>query len=211
MLFFSRFTAGLNSFSLFHAPMGEFAQSAAGQASPVQQKQQLDPSASLKTEYMSFPPPLQRSPLNTTAERGWVQHYSPVKHICIKMFHHLCFYFLLFRTPGWEKTSNANNIVHCYQSKTEHQDSRSTSPSFSPERSQSQQFDRVSPGSYSSLADPVDPTTITKTYKAGRKASAQANLASRSKTPNKARRRLNKGHNKNNEGIPSDMDLLYFM
>lgn len=47
----------------------------------------------------------------------------------------------------------------------------------------------------------VDPT-ITKTFKAGHKASAQANLASRSKTPNsKSRRRRSKGHSKNNEGI----------
>uniref|UniRef100_H3C0I3 Pericentriolar material 1 n=1 Tax=Tetraodon nigroviridis TaxID=99883 RepID=H3C0I3_TETNG len=187
------FSHSLNSLSLFPAPMGEFAQGAAGQASPVQQKQQLDPNTSVKTEYMSFPPPLQRSPLNTTAERGWVQHYSPLKHIS-----KFCF-LLFFRTTGWQKTSNANNIVHCYQSKTQRQNSRSTSPAFSPERSPPQQFDRVSQGSYSSLADPVDPTTITKTYRAGRKASAQANLAARSKTPNKARRRLNKGRNKNNE------------
>lgn len=69
-------SAGLNAFSLFPAPMGDFAQSAACQASPDQQKQS-DPNASMKTEYMSFPPPLQRSPLNTTAERGWVQHFSP--------------------------------------------------------------------------------------------------------------------------------------
>lgn len=114
------------------------------------------------------------------------------------------------RTPG-QKTSNANNIVHCYQSKTERRDSRSTSPAFSPDRSPLQRFDRGSQGSYSSLADPVDPATITKTYRPGRKASAQANLASRSKTPNKARRRLNKGRNKNNEGIPTDMILLYFI
>lgn len=157
----------------------------------------------MKTEYMAFPPPLQRSPLNTTADRGWVQHCSPLNHmslltcfiICISVFSYA------FRTTGWQKTSNANNVVHCYQPKTERRDSRSTSPAFSPERSQSQQFDRVSQGSYSSLADPVDPTTITKAYRAGRKASAQANLASRSKTPNKARRRLGKGRNKNNEGI----------
>lgn len=54
------------------------------------------------------------------------------------------------------------------------------------------------------MPDPVDPTTITKTFKAGRKASAQANLASRSKTPSKSRRRRSKGHNKNSEGHESD-------
>lgn len=120
-------------------------------------------------------------------------------------------FFYSFRTTGWQKTSNENKVVHCYQSKSERRDSRSTSPAFSPDRSQLQRFDRGSQESYSSLADPADPTTITKTYKAGRKASAQANLASRSKTPNKARRRLNKGRNKNNEGVPSDTILLHLI
>lgn len=55
------------------------------------------------------------------------------------------------------------------------------------------------------MPDPVDPTTVTKTFKTGRKACAQANLASRSKTPNQKRcRRRNKGHNKNSEGQDSD-------
>lgn len=61
------------------------------------------------------------------------------------------------------------------------------------------------------MPDPADPTTITKTYKVGRKASAQANLASRSKTPNKSRRRRSKGHNKNSEGIKIKLDLLYYL
>lgn len=56
--------------------MGEFPQGAASQATPDHQKQQLDPNTSIKTEYMSFPPPLQRSPLNT--ERGYV-HFLPEK------------------------------------------------------------------------------------------------------------------------------------
>lgn len=68
---------------MFPAPIGDFAQSAAGQVCPDQQKLQLDPNTSMKTEYMSFPPPLQRSPLNTTAERGCVQHLSPLNHIYI--------------------------------------------------------------------------------------------------------------------------------
>lgn len=50
------------------------------------------------------------------------------------------------------------------------------------------------------MSDPADPTTVTKTYKSGRKASAQANLASRSKTPGKSRRRRNKGQNRSGEG-----------
>ena len=58
------------------------------------------------------------------------------------------------------------------------------------------------------MPDPFDPTTVTKTFKAGRKASAQANLASRSKTPNsKSRRRWNKGHKKNSDGRRMELKL----
>ncbi|XP_070831685.1 pericentriolar material 1 protein isoform X1 [Chaetodon trifascialis] len=173
----SPFPPSFNLYPLFPAPMGEFPQGAAGQATPDHQKQQLDPNTSIKTEYMSFPPPLQRSPLSATTERG---------------------------AAGWLKTSYANNTVQHHQSKTEPQESPSSSPTFVNRHSQPQEFDRASQESFSSIPDPVDPTTITKTFKAGRKASAQANLASRSKTPNsKSRRRRSKGH-KNSEGHDSD-------
>ncbi|XP_044046674.1 pericentriolar material 1 protein isoform X2 [Siniperca chuatsi] len=174
----SPFPPSFNLYPLFPAPMGEFPLGAAGQATPEHQKQQLDPNTSIKTEYMSFPPPLQRSPLNTTTERG---------------------------PAGWLKTSYANNTVQHHQSKTEPQESPSSSPTFANRHSRPQEFDRASQESFSSMPDPVDPTTITKTFKAGRKASAQANLASRTKTPNsKSRRRRSKGHNKNSEGHESD-------
>lgn len=55
----------------FAAGMGEFPQGAVGPATPEHQKLQLDPNASVKSEYMIFPPPLQRSPLNTSAERRY--------------------------------------------------------------------------------------------------------------------------------------------
>ncbi|XP_038568974.1 pericentriolar material 1 protein isoform X3 [Micropterus salmoides] len=174
----SPFLPSLNLFPLFPAPMGEFPQGAAGQAIPDHQKQQLDPNTSIKTEYMSFPPPLQRSPLNTNTERG---------------------------SAGWVKPSYANNTVQHHQSKMEPQESPSSSPTFANHRPRPQEFDRESQESFSSMPDHVDPTTITKTFKAGRKASAQANLASRTKTPNsKSRRRRSKGHNKNSEGHESD-------
>lgn len=44
------------------------------------------------------------------------------------------------------------------------------------------QFDEESLESFSSMPDPVDPTTVTKTFRT-RKASAQASLASKDKTP----------------------------
>ncbi|KAI3352504.1 hypothetical protein L3Q82_005455 [Scortum barcoo] len=87
------------------------------------------------------------------------------------------------RSAAWLKSSYANNTVQ-HQSKTELHESPSSSPTFANRLSRPQEFDRVSQESFSSMPDPADPTTITKTFKAGRKASAQANLASRSKTPN---------------------------
>ncbi|CAB1328145.1 unnamed protein product [Coregonus sp. 'balchen'] len=67
-----------------------------------------------------------------------------------------------------------------------------------------QAFDQASQESFSSMPDPADPTTVTKTFRAGRKASAQASLASRDKTPNSKRRtRRAKGHHKNT-GVESD-------
>uniref|UniRef100_A0A672ZLB4 Pericentriolar material 1 n=1 Tax=Sphaeramia orbicularis TaxID=375764 RepID=A0A672ZLB4_9TELE len=140
-------------------------------------KQQLDPNTSIKTEYMSFPPPLQRTPLNSTTERG------PV---------------------SWLNTSYTNNTIQHHSVKADPRESPPSSPTIAYQHFQPQDFDRASQGSFSSMPDPVDPTTITKTFKTGRKASAQANLASRTKTPNsKSRRRRNKGHNMNNEDSDS--------
>uniref|UniRef100_A0A8C7HLQ0 Pericentriolar material 1 n=1 Tax=Oncorhynchus kisutch TaxID=8019 RepID=A0A8C7HLQ0_ONCKI len=146
---------GFNFNPLFPSAMGEFLQSAGGQASPDnQQQQQLDPNTS---EYLSFPPPLQRSPLNTEKI-----HSSPINE----------------------------------------------SPSPLPYRGANiprpQAFDQASQESFSSMPDPADPTTVTKTFRAGRKVSAQACLASRDKTPNSKRRtRRAKGHHKN-MGVESD-------
>uniref|UniRef100_A0A8C2ZV87 Pericentriolar material 1 n=1 Tax=Cyclopterus lumpus TaxID=8103 RepID=A0A8C2ZV87_CYCLU len=178
-------SAGFNLYPPFSATMGEFPQGAASQATTDHPKQQLDPNTSNKTEYMSFPPPLQRSPLNATTDRG---------------------------PSGWLKTAYANNTVQHHRSKTEPQESPSSSPTYASRHPRPQEFDRSSQESFSSMPDPVDPTTITKTFKAGRKASAQANLASRSKTPNpKSRRRRSKGHNKNShesDSVSSTADFV---
>lgn len=52
----------------------------------------------------------------------------------------------------------------------------------------------------SSLPDRADPTTVTKTFRAGRKAAAQASLASRDKTPNTKSRRK-RGRGQKNTGV----------
>ncbi|KAM9314241.1 pericentriolar material 1 protein isoform 2-T2 [Pholidichthys leucotaenia] len=170
------FPPGFNLHPPFSVAANDFPHGAVGQATPEHQKQQLDPNASMKTEYMGFPPPVQRSPLNTSTEKG---------------------------ATGWLNTAHPNNTGRHHASKTEPQESLPSSPTFINQLSQPQDFDKGSQESFSSMPDPIDPTTITKTFKAGRKASAQANLASKSKTP-KSRRKRSKGHNKNSEGHESD-------
>lgn len=51
-------------------------------------------------------------------------------------------------------------------------------------------FDEESLESFSSMPDPIDPTTVTKTFKT-RKASAQASLASKDKTPKSKSKKRN--------------------
>ncbi|XP_072240936.1 pericentriolar material 1 protein isoform X4 [Leuresthes tenuis] len=172
----SPFPPSFNLYPPFPAPTADFAQGAVGTATPEHQKLQLDPNTSIKTEYMSFPPPLQRSPLNTATER---------------------------RPAGRLNTSYTNNIARQNLSKSEPQESPSSSPTYAKRHSQPQRFDKASQESLSSVPDTVDPNTVTKTFKAGHKASAHANLASRSKTP-KNRRRRGKGHSKNSEDHESN-------
>ncbi|KAM9769210.1 pericentriolar material 1 protein isoform 1-T2 [Menidia menidia] len=172
----SPFPPSFNLYPPFPAATVDFPQGAAGPATPEHQKLQLDPNTSIKTEYMSFPPPLQRSPLNTATER---------------------------RLAGRLNTSYTNNIARPNLSKSDLQESPSSSPSFAKRHSQAQLFDKASQDSLSSMPETGDPNTVTKTFKAGHKASAHANLASRSKTP-KNRRRRNKAHSKNSEGHDSD-------
>uniref|UniRef100_A0A671R5N6 Pericentriolar material 1 protein-like n=1 Tax=Sinocyclocheilus anshuiensis TaxID=1608454 RepID=A0A671R5N6_9TELE len=152
---FSPFPTGFNFSPMFPSSAGDFQQNQAGL------DQQHDPNISLKTEYMSFPPPLQRSPLNN-AEKRYKYHPS--------------------------------------------QNSPSSSPIPHPCTTRDLSYIPDSQESVSSLPDRADPTTVTKTFRAGRKAAAQASLASRDKTPNtKSRRR--RGRGRKNTGV-SDFSLF---
>ncbi|KAM9530637.1 pericentriolar material 1 protein-like isoform 4-T4 [Salvelinus alpinus] len=179
---FSPFSSGFNFNPLFPSAMGEFLQSAGSQASPdnQQQQQQLDPNTSVKTEYLSFPPPLQRSPLNTVDKRPQRQNEGSSSR---------------GHESGWLNVSQPPAPINESPSPLPHRGSNIPRP---------QAFDQASQESFSSMPDPADPTTVTKTFRAGRKVSAQACLASRDKTPNSKRRtRRAKGHHKNT-GVESD-------
>uniref|UniRef100_A0A674EGS2 Pericentriolar material 1 n=1 Tax=Salmo trutta TaxID=8032 RepID=A0A674EGS2_SALTR len=177
---FLPFSSGFNFNPLFPSAMGEFLQSAGDQASPDNQQQQLDPNTSVKTEYLSFPPPLQRSPLNTVDKRPQRQNEGSSSR---------------GHESGWLNVSQPPAPINESPSPLPHRGANIPRP---------QAFDQASQESFSSMPDLADPTTVTKTFRAGRKASAQACLASRDKTPNSKRRtRRAKGHHKNT-GVESD-------
>ncbi|XP_070972191.1 pericentriolar material 1 protein-like isoform X11 [Oncorhynchus clarkii lewisi] len=173
-------SSGFNFNPMFPSAMGEFPQSAGGQVSPDNHQQQLDPNTSVKTEYLSFPPPLQCSPLNTVDKRPQRQNEGTGSR---------------GHESGWLNVSQPPAPITESPSPLPHRGANNTRP---------QAFDQASQESFSSMPDPADPTIITKAFRAGRKASAQASLASRDKTPNSKRRtRLVKGHHKNT-GVESD-------
>uniref|UniRef100_A0A8C4YVB9 Pericentriolar material 1 n=1 Tax=Gadus morhua TaxID=8049 RepID=A0A8C4YVB9_GADMO len=121
----------------------------------------LDPNTTAKTEYMSFPPPVQRSPVNSSKDSRYGAGITN----------------LLFSVASTRRRH----------------------------RPPPREFDQESQESFSSLPDPVEPSTVTKPFRIGRKASTQASLASRDKTPNsKARCRRGKGLNKTTGDLESD-------
>uniref|UniRef100_A0A3B4DIU3 Pericentriolar material 1 protein C-terminal domain-containing protein n=1 Tax=Pygocentrus nattereri TaxID=42514 RepID=A0A3B4DIU3_PYGNA len=172
---FSQMSTGFNLSSLFPSAGPEVQQMSGVQASPDQQH----PDMSLKTEYMSFPPPLQRTPLNNADKRSQCEPHG----------------------TSWLNSSLNRSCDQRAAVPTDHGQSQLDSPTLSP-APLAPNYAPESQDSLSSLPDRADPTTVTKTFRLGRKASAQARLASRDKTP-KSRRRRGKGH-KNTVGLESD-------
>ncbi|KAI2668662.1 Pericentriolar material 1 protein [Labeo rohita] len=176
---------GLPNFSPFSS-VGDFQQNQASS------DQQHDPNISLKTEYMSFPPPLQRSPLNNAEKRFQSQPDT------LPDANNSSWLNSSLNHSGQRTTLTSN-----HQSQIE-QNSPSSSPVPHPSTSRDLSYIPDSQESISSLPDRADPTTVTKTFRAGRKAAAQASLASRDKTPNtKSRRRRGRGQ-KNTASVDSD-------
>ncbi|XP_015717670.1 pericentriolar material 1 protein isoform X3 [Coturnix japonica] len=170
----SSFAPGINYNPVFPSGFGDFAHSGFPQSSE-QQQHPLDHNASGKTEYMAFPKPFESSSSNGAEHQRthrqtedevekrstWLNDSQEVKkddHFQLKAS---------FPVPVQSIASGHKN-----QSDT----------------SRRRNFDEESLESYSSMPDPVDPTTVTKTFKS-RKASAQASLASKDKTPKSKNKR----------------------
>ncbi|XP_056112766.1 pericentriolar material 1 protein isoform X4 [Rhinichthys klamathensis goyatoka] len=172
---------GIPNFSPF--PTGDFQQNQAGS------DHQHDPNISVKTEYMSFPPPLQRSPLNNTEKRFQSQPDTVADASWLN--------------SSLNRSGQRPTLTSGHTSQIE-KNSPSSSPVPHPSISRDRSYIPDSQESMSSLPDKADPTTVTKTFRAGRKAAAQASLASRDKTPNtKSRRKRGRGQ-KNTASVDSD-------
>ncbi|XP_058883052.1 pericentriolar material 1 protein isoform X1 [Acipenser ruthenus] len=182
---FSPMSAGFNFNPVFPPGFGDFYQNAATKTS--EQQQQADHNTSAKTEYMAFPKPFESSSLNMT-ENKWQQ--KETKDGAEQ------------QGAAWmdggkteeHLSSHIGKVMLGLKTNIRQQAAGS-----------GRQFDQESLESFSSMPDPMDPTTVTETFKS-RKASAQASLASKDKTPKSKSRRRNKGQGKNPraDGIGQD-------
>ncbi|CAN2388649.1 interkinetic nuclear migration, partial [Pristimantis euphronides] len=182
---FPNMMPGMNFNPVFQPGIGDFTQNPSSQ--PDITLRPHDPNTSGKTEYMAFPKPFEsKSP--STADK---QRNSP------------------------EAAEEGDHRSHRLENQNKDQ---GTPPFMEPGHSafancikQSRQYDEESVESLSSLPGPIDSTTVTKIFKS-QKASAQASLASKDKTPknkNKKRKifhRKSKGlknHDLHTANVPS--------
>uniref|UniRef100_A0A4X2K6Q1 Pericentriolar material 1 n=1 Tax=Vombatus ursinus TaxID=29139 RepID=A0A4X2K6Q1_VOMUR len=165
---FSSFAPGMNFSPLFPSNFGDFAQNI-----PPPGEQQPRPAAQNipgKAEYVAFPKPFEsNSSIGTEKQRN--QKHPEEEADSRRPAR------LFEQEGGLEKPLVKTGFAVSLQK---------TAPGSHPDQLEAgqrrRQFDEESLESFSSMPDPVDPTTVTKTFKT-RKASAQASLASRDKTP----------------------------
>uniref|UniRef100_K9IPE1 Putative pericentriolar material 1 protein n=1 Tax=Desmodus rotundus TaxID=9430 RepID=K9IPE1_DESRO len=162
---FSSFAPGMNFSPLFPSNFGDFSQNV---STSTEQQQPLAQNSSGKTEYMAFPKPFESSSsIGAEKQRNQKQPEEEVENRTPWLYDQEGEVEKPFIQTGFsvsvEKTTNSNR-------KNQSDSSRR------------RQFDEESLESFSSMPDPVDPTTVSKTFKA-RKASAQASLASKDRTP----------------------------
>ncbi|KAL9851827.1 pericentriolar material 1 protein isoform 2-T5 [Geothlypis trichas] len=168
---FSSFAPGINCNPVFPSGFGDFAHNVSPRSSEQQEQQHpLDHNTSGKTEYMAFPKPFESSSSNGT-EKQRRNHRQPEEE--------------MEKRSTWLDDSqemkkddqsqlNAGFAVSVQNTTSGHKNQC--------DMNRRREFDEESLESFSSMPDPIDPTTVTKTFRS-RKASAQASLASKDKTP----------------------------
>uniref|UniRef100_A0A8D0EJ83 Pericentriolar material 1 n=1 Tax=Strix occidentalis caurina TaxID=311401 RepID=A0A8D0EJ83_STROC len=173
---FSSFAPGINYNPVFPSGFGDFSHNISPHSSEQQEQQHpLDHSASGKTEYMAFPKPFESSSSNGAEKQR--SHRQPEEE--------------MEERSAW--LNDSQEVKKDDQSQLKAGFAVSVQNVASGHKNQSdtsrrREFDEESLESFSSMPDPVDPTTVTKTFKS-RKASAQASLASKDKTPKSKNKR----------------------
>ncbi|XP_051646216.1 pericentriolar material 1 protein isoform X20 [Manacus candei] len=173
---FSSFAPGINYNPVFPSGFGDFAHNISPHSSDQQEQQHpLDNNASGKTEYMAFPKPFESSSSNGAENQR--SHRQPEEE--------------MEKRSTWFNDSQEMKKDDQFQLRAGFAVSVQNVASGhknQSDMSQRREFDEESLESFSSMPDPVDPTTVTKTFRS-RKASAQASLASKDKTPKSKNKR----------------------
>ncbi|XP_027532308.1 pericentriolar material 1 protein isoform X20 [Neopelma chrysocephalum] len=173
---FSSFAPGINYNPVFPSGFGDFAHNISPHSSDQQEQQHpLDNNASGKTEYMAFPKPFESSSSNGAENQR--SHRQPEEE--------------MEKRSTWLNDSQEMKKDDQFQLRAGFAVSVQNVASGhknQSDMSQRREFDEESLESFSSMPDPVDPTTVTKTFRS-RKASAQASLASKDKTPKSKNKR----------------------
>ncbi|NXT41367.1 PCM1 protein, partial [Pelecanoides urinatrix] len=173
---FSSFAPGINYNPVFPSGFGDIAHNISPHSSEQQQQHPLDHNASGKTEYTAFPKPFESSSSNGT-EKQRRSHRQPEEEMEEKSA-------WLNDSLEVKKDDSSQLKAGCAVSVQNIASGLKNQSDMSRRR----EFDEESLESFSSMPDPVDPTTVTKTFKS-RKASAQASLASKDKTPKSKNKR----------------------
>ncbi|KAM9193609.1 pericentriolar material 1 protein isoform 3-T4 [Mergus octosetaceus] len=171
---FSPFVPGINYSPVFPSGFGDCAHSGSPHSSE-QQQHPVDHNASGKTEYMAFPKPFESSPSNGAEKPR--SHRQPEEEVEKRSTWLNDSQEMKKDDPSHLKAGfpvSVQNVASGHKNQSD--------------MSRRRDFEEESLESFSSMPDPVDPTTVTKTFKS-RKASAQASLASKDKTPKSKNKR----------------------
>ncbi|XP_006834523.1 PREDICTED: pericentriolar material 1 protein [Chrysochloris asiatica] len=172
---FPSFTPGMNFSPLFPSNFGDFSQNI---STPTERQQPLVQNPSGKTEYMAFPKPFESSSsIGAEKQRNQKQTEEEVEN----------------NRPPWlydQEQELEKPFINAGFATSVEKTANSIRKNHLDTTRRRRQFDEESLESFSSMPDPVDPTTVTKTFKS-RKASAQASLASKDKTPKSKSKKRN--------------------
>ncbi|XP_009073832.1 PREDICTED: pericentriolar material 1 protein [Acanthisitta chloris] len=172
---FSSFAPGINYNPVFPSGFGDFVHNVSPHSSEQQEQHPLDRNTPGKTEYMAFPKPFESSSSNGAEnQRSYRQPEEEMEKRStwlndsqeVRQDDH--------SQPKAGFAVSVQNIASSHKNQSD--------------MSRRREFDEESLESFSSMPDPVDPTTVTKTFRS-RKASAQASLASKDKTPKSKNKR----------------------